>query len=61
MNEKDILLLNNFLNSIVESQDVSDSIKKLNEKLNIIVSQIQLSNRFNDDMDSLRKKLEDFE
>lgn len=61
MNEKDILLLNNFLTEIVNNQEVSDSIKKLSEKLNIIVDQIQLSNRFNDDMDALRRKLEDYE
>lgn len=61
MEKEDMILINEFLhNEDVELLE-NEELKKLAEKIDLIVKQIHLQEQFNKDLQELRKKLDDLE
>ena len=61
MEKEDMILLNEFLhNEDVELLE-NEALKKLAEKIDLIVKQIHLQEQFNKDLQELRKQLDDLE
>ncbi len=61
MEKEDMILINEFLhNEDVELLE-NEALKKLAEKIDLIVKQIHLQEQFNKDLQELRKQLDDLE
>jgi hypothetical protein len=61
MEKEDMILINEFLhNEDVELLE-NEALKKLAEKIDLIVKQIHLQEQFNKDLQELRKQIDDLE
>lgn len=61
MEKEDMILINNFLHNEDVELLANDEVKKLANKIDIIVKQIHLQDQFNKDLQEIRKQLDDLE